>query len=262
MKRFLISSLFFCILIVIWQLVAQANFFSNILLPSPLEIARYFVASIKDGSLMEGCYVTLRRLAQGYIASVCIGIPIGLLNAKFEILEDTLGVVALGLQALPSVCWAPLAILWFGQTETAMFFIVVMGSVGSIILTTYAGVTHVPPIYVRAAHTMGSTGMHTWVKVIIPAALPFIVTGMKQGWAFSWRSLMAAEIYVTILTGFGLGHLLHYARELHAMDAVMGIMLLIIVLGLLIDKIFFGPLERFMHERWGTKHIKIEPPIY
>lgn len=262
MKRFVIASLFFLILIALWQLLAKANIWSDILLPSPSEIAQYFIESVKDGSLIEGCYVTLRRLSQGYIASVCIGIPIGLLNAKFEILEDTLGVIALGLQALPSVCWAPLAILWFGQTESAMFFIVVMGSVGSIVLTTYAGVSHVPPIYVKAAKTMGSRGLHTWTKVIIPAALPFIVTGMKQGWAFSWRSLMAAEIYVTILTGFGLGHLLHYARELHAMDAVMGIMLIIIFLGLLIDKIFFAPLERFMHERWGTKQIKIEPPIY
>jgi len=181
-----------------------------------------------------------------------LGLPLGLLNARFKFCEDTIGLLALGLQTLPSVCWAPLALLWFGQTETAMFFIVIMGSLWSITLATDAGVRNVPPIYARAAQTMGSRGLHTWFKVIFPASLPFIVSGMKQGWAFAWRSLMAAEIYVTILTGFGLGHLLHYGRELQAMDAVVGIMFVIILVGLLADKTLFSPFERFMHRRWGT----------
>jgi NitT/TauT family transport system permease protein len=99
---------------------------------------------------------------------------------------------------------------------------------------------------------MGSRGIHTWITVILPASLPFIVSGMKQGWAFAWRSLMAAEIYITILTGFGLGHLLHYGRELQAMDTVIGIMLVIVGIGLLADKIMFSPLESFLHRRWGT----------
>src|SRR5437870_10870724 len=118
--------------------------------------------------------------------------------------------------------------------------------------STDTGVRHVPPIYCRAALTMGSKRLHIWLKVILPAALPFIVSGMKQGWAFAWRSLMAAEIFVTILTGFGLGQLLHYGRELSAMDQVIGIMLVIVVIGLLADKILFSPVERFLHRRWGT----------
>ncbi len=99
---------------------------------------------------------------------------------------------------------------------------------------------------------MGSRGLHTWWYVILPASLPFIVSGVKQGWAFAWRSLMAAEIYVTILTGFGLGQLLHYGRELNAMDQVIGVMLVIVLIGLLADKILFSPWERFLHRRWGT----------
>jgi len=99
---------------------------------------------------------------------------------------------------------------------------------------------------------MGSEGFDKWTRVILPASLPFLVTGMKQGWAFAWRSLMAAEIYVTILTGFGLGHLLHYGRELSAMDQVIGIMLVIVAIGLVTDKSLFAPWERFMHRRWGT----------
>jgi NitT/TauT family transport system permease protein len=99
---------------------------------------------------------------------------------------------------------------------------------------------------------MGSYGFHKWTRVVLPASLPFLVSGMKQGWAFAWRSLMAAEIYVTILTGFGLGHLLHYGRELNAMDQVIGVMLVIVAIGLVADRILFSPWERFLHERWGT----------
>ena len=98
-----------------------------------------------------------------------------------------------------------------------------------------------------------SKQQHTWLKVILPASLPFIVSGMKQGWAFAWRSLMAAEIYVTILTGFGLADLLHYGRELNAMDQVIGVMLVIVVIGLLADKIVFAPWERFLHRRWDKE---------
>jgi len=133
-----------------------------------------------------------------------------------------------------------------------MFFVVVMGTLWSVIIATDAGVRNVPPIYARAARTMGSGGLHTWLKVMLPAALPSIVGGMKQGWAFAWRSLMAAEIYVTILSGFGLGHLLHYGRELNAMEQVIGIMLVLLLIGLLADKILFSPWERFLHRRWGT----------
>jgi NitT/TauT family transport system permease protein len=150
------------------------------------------------------------------------------------------------------VCWVPLALLWFGQTEGAMLFVVVMGTVWSVVIATDTGVRGIPPIYARAARTMGSRHFHKWIRVILPASLPFLVSGMKQGWAFAWRSLMAAEIYVTILTGFGLGHLLHYGRELNAMDQVIGIMIVIILIGLLADKILFSPWERFLHRRWGT----------
>jgi NitT/TauT family transport system permease protein len=255
MKRFIFAFLFFLILIVFWQFLVQAHIWSEFLIPSPLDVLNYLIESSVDGTLFSAIYVTLKRLLQGYLFSLVFGIPIGLFNARFQFFDDTIGLIALGLQTLPSVCWAPLAILWFGQTEKAMFFIVVMGSIWSIILATDTGVRHVPPIYIRAARTMGSRGFHTWFTVIMPASLPFIVSGMKQGWAFAWRSLMAAEIYITILTGLGLGNLLHYGRELHAMDAVVGIMIIIILLGLAIDKLIFSPLEKSLHYRWGTnKH--------
>lgn len=252
MRRFVSVSIFFVILLFLWQHLVEAEIWSHVLVPTPYEVGEYLITAIKDGTLWAACYVTLRRLFEGYLFGLILGIPFGLLMARYVLVQDTLGIVALGLQALPSVCWAPLAILWFGQTEKAMFFIVVMGSIWSIALSTEAGVKLVPPLIIRAAKTMGSQGLHLWCKVMLPAALPFIISGMKQGWAFAWRSLMAAEVYITVLTGFGLGNLLHYGRELHAMETVIGVMLVIMTIGLLIDQFVFTPLENHLHQRWGT----------
>jgi NitT/TauT family transport system permease protein len=252
MKRLLLSILFFVVLLFLWELMFRAKIWSPVLLPAPLQVATYLKSAAMDGTLLRATVITMRRLLTGYFVGLVLGLPLGLLTARWNLFRDTLGTMALGLQTLPSVCWVPLALLWFGQTESAMLFVVVMGTLWSVVIATETGVRHVPPIYRRAALTMGSRRLHIWLKVILPSALPFIVSGMKQGWAFAWRSLMAAEIFVTILTGFGLGQLLHYGRELSAMDQVVAIMLVIVVIGLLADKIFFSPIERFLHRRWGT----------
>src|SRR6202049_701974 len=252
MRRTLLAILFFVALVAIWSALVRANIWSPILLPAPGQVAQYLAHAFQDGTLLTASGVTLRRLLLGYAICLAIGLPLGLLTASSKFIEDTIGTLALGLQTLPSVCWVPLALLWFGQTEQAVLFVVIMGTVWSVVIATDSGARSIPPIYARAARTMGSEGLDQWLSVILPAALPFLVSGMKQGWAFAWRSLMAAEIYVTILTGFGLGHLLHYGRELNAMDQVIGIMLVIIFIGLLADKPLFSPWERFLHRRWGT----------
>ena len=252
MKRVVIASLFFLALAAVWELAVRSGRWSPVLLPSPISVAEYVWAALLDGTLLEATLVTLKRLLLGYAVGVLIGLPIGLLTSSSQIMEDTFGSLALGLQTLPSVCWVPLALVWFGQSEGAMLFVVVMGTVWSVIIATDHGARTIPPIYARAARTMGSKGLHKWTRVILPASLPFLVSGMKQGWAFAWRSLMAAEIYVTILTGFGLGHLLHYGRELNAMEQVIGVMLVIVVIGLVADRLLFSPWERLLHARWGT----------
>ena len=255
MKRALLAILFFLTLVAIWTALVRAQIWSPVLLPSPRAVWDYLVSAVQDGTLLSASLVTLRRLLLGYVIGLAIGLPLGLLTASSKFVEDTIGVLALGLQTLPSVCWVPLALLWFGQTEGAMLFVVIMGTVWSVVIATDTGVRTLPPIFARAARTMGSGPFHRWFHVILPASLPYLISGMKQGWAFAWRSLMAAEIYVTILTGFGLGHLLHYGRELNSMDQVIGIMLVIVLIGLLADKILFSPWERFLHRRWGTGRI-------
>ncbi len=252
MKRFFFAFLFFVFLLFVWQLLFRAHIWSAVLLPAPGQVANYLKEAAEDGTLWHATIITMRRLLIGYAVGIVIGLPLGLVTARWNLFEDTIGTMALGLQTLPSVCWVPLALLWFGQTEAAMLFVVVMGTLWSVVIATDTGVRHVPPIYRRAALSMGSKRFHIWFKVILPAALPFIVSGMKQGWAFAWRSLMAAEIFVSILTGFGLGQLLHYGRELNAMEQVVGIMFVIVIIGLVADKILFSPIERFLHRRWGT----------
>jgi NitT/TauT family transport system permease protein len=252
MRRMVIAFLFFAALTALWELAVRSGRWSAVLLPSPIYVGEYLWAAILDGTLLEAAWVTLKRLLIGYAAGVILGLPLGLLASTSQTLEDTVGSLALGLQTLPSVCWVPLALVWFGQTESAMLFVVVMGTVWSVIIATDHGARTIPPIYARAARTMGSKGFHKWTRVILPASLPFLVSGMKQGWAFAWRSLMAAEIYVTILTGLGLGHLLHYGRELNAMEQVIGVMIVIVLIGLLADRLIFSPWERFLHRHWGT----------
>jgi NitT/TauT family transport system permease protein len=252
-QRFMVAFLFFAGLIVAWHVVVSSlPPVYRLVTPPPLKVWEYLMGAIKSGDLLIALRVTMSRLLVGYFAGVAIGVPLGILTAQFRWAQDTLGVLGLGLQTLPSVCWVPLALLWFHQTEGAMLFVVIMGTVWSVQLAVDSGVRNVPPIYARAARTMGSKGIHLWVTVILPASLPFIVSGVKQGWAFAWRSLMAAELYVTILTGFGLGQLLNYGRDLGAMEQVIGVMLVIILIGVLADKILFSPWERFLYRRWGT----------
>ena len=192
MRRTLLAILFFIALVAIWSAIVRAQIWSPILLPSPGSVVEYLASAFRDGTLLQATAVTLRRLLLGYFIGLAIGIPLGLLTASSKFVEDTIGVLALGLQTLPSVCWVPLALLWFGQTEGAMLFVVIMGTFWSVVIATDTGVRTIPPIFARAARTMGSGPFHKWVHVLLPASLPYLVSGMKQGWAFAWRSLMAA----------------------------------------------------------------------
>ncbi len=252
MKRTVVALLFFAALVALWQAIVIAGVYSPVLAPAPASVGAYILDALADGTLLHASWVTCQRLFIGYLIGCALGLPLGLATARSKYMSDTIGVLALGLQTLPSVCWVPLSLLWFGPNEAAMLFVVIMGTLWSVLIAVDSGVKNLPPIYSRAARTMGSKGLHTLVKVILPASLPYVVSGMKQGWAFAWRSLMAAEIYVTILGSEGLGHLLHFGRELSAMDQVIGIMLVIVLIGLLADKFLFSPWETYIHRRWGT----------
>src|SRR5665811_1497587 len=160
MKRALVATVFFLALVLIWQAATMSGRWSPVLLPPPQAVVEYLWEALQDGTLIEGTRVTLQRLLIGYAIGIVNGLPLGLLTSTSDYFQDTVGALALGLQTLPSVCWVPLALLWFGQTETAMLFIVVMGTLWSVIIATETGVRNVPPIYRRAALTMGSKRLH------------------------------------------------------------------------------------------------------
>ena len=240
--------LFFVAVLAAWEALFRLRLWPSYVFPSMLSVGESLRLGLADGSYPLAIAVSLRRILMGYGLSLVIGIPLGLLLGRIKFVQDTVGTMVLGLQALPSICWLPLALLWFGLSEKAILFVVVMGAVLSVTLATADGVRNTPPLYLRAARTMGAQGLTLYTRVILPAALPAIISGMKLGWSFAWRSLMAGELlYVSL----GLGQLLTMGRELNDMSQVIAVMLVIVAIGLLVDRALFSPVERRIRERWG-----------
>lgn len=249
-QRRMASALFLVALVVLWQFLAASGFWNETLFPAPTAVYESLAAGIKDGSLVVAIAASSKRLFLGYGISLLIGVPLGLLLGRKLWLDHTIGSLAVGLQALPSICWLPLAVLWFGLSETAMQFVIVMGSFMSLTLAIRDGVRNIPPLYIQAARVLGAEGWRFYRYVLFPASMPAILTGAKLGWSFAWRSLMAAELlYVTT----GIGSTLMMGRELHDMALVVASMLVIVVIGLLFDRVIFQTCERYIRIRWGLK---------
>lgn len=209
---------------------------------------RALAGALRSGLLLRAVGKSFARLAVGYSLSLALGVALGVGLARARWVKDTLGPVVLGLQAIPSVCWLPLALLWFGLGEAAIQMVIVLGSLLSIALATESAVNTIPPLMVRAARTMGARGATLWLRVILPAAFPGIVSGARLGWTFAWRSLLAGELL--FLSG-GLGQVLEMGRELHDMALVIGVMVVIVALGLASERLLFARLEARVRQQWG-----------
>jgi NitT/TauT family transport system permease protein len=238
-----------------WATVATGVFSSNVL-PSPGAVLQAFIDSFATPdppreSIIQAAQASLVRLVVGLSVGIVVGTVIGLAMAASALVQRSIGSLMAGLQALPSIAWLPLAILWFGLNEHAILFVVIMGAVMSIAQSTEDGVRNTPPVYLRAARNLGAVGPRLYSAVIFPAALPSIVTGMKMGWAFAWRSLMAGELLYTLP---GLGNLLNMGRELNDMAQVVAVILVIITIGLVADKVVFGNIEKRVRARWGLHY--------
>jgi NitT/TauT family transport system permease protein len=236
------------LLITGWALLSRLGPWPPWLLPGPDAVVRALGASARDGTLVRGVLTSLHRLFFGYALSAALGIALGMVMGRIAWVRAAVGPLVVGLQALPSICWLPLALLWFGLSEKAIVFVVVMGSLLAITIATEGAVRAVPPLYVRAARTLGARRLRLYTRVILPASLPGIVTGLKLGWTFAWRSLMAGEL---LYVSGGLGQLLTLGRELNDMARVMAVMVVIVVLGLVFERVLFGAIERHVRERWG-----------
>lgn len=243
-------AVFFLVLLAIWEGVARSGIWPDYLLPGPFAVLNALVAGFQKGLFLSAIVVSMQRIAFGYAIALAIGVTIGMLMGRIRVLDETVGSLVLGIQALPSVCWLPLAVLWMGLSERAIIFVVVMGALGSIALGVESGVKNTPPLYLKAARNLGARGLALYRDVVLPAALPSIISGLKQGWSFAWRSLMAGELLFFTLS---LGNLLQTGRDLNDAAQVMAVMVMIIVIGMAVDRLIFAPVERRIRRRWGLE---------
>jgi NitT/TauT family transport system permease protein len=247
-RRIANQVIFYSVLLGLWVLLAKLRIWPPYLFPAPWAVASALWAGIQDHSFLIGIAVTMKRMLIGYGVSVVLGMVLGLAVASNEFLEETLGALLVSLQSLPSICWVPLAILWFGLTEKAILFVLLMGCILSVTIAMEDGRKQMPKIYTMAGRNLGASGFRLFWYVMLPASLPYIVSGLKQGWAFGWRSLIQAEmIFLTI----GLGQLLMMGRDLNDMSQVIAVMLMIIGLGYLVNRLVFRTMERTLQSRWG-----------
>ncbi len=203
---------------------------------------------IADGRLPHAAARSLARLAEGYALSIALGVPLGVVLARRPGVDAALRPAVLGLQALPSICWLPLATLWFGLSEAAILFVVVMGSLLAVAIATEDAVAGVDPVLLRAAGTLGIRRLRLVGGVLLPAALPGVLTGLKLGWSFAWRALMAGEL---LFAAGGVGQLLQAGRAAQDAAAVMAVMAAIVAIGVAVDRLLFRPLEVRVRRRWG-----------
>lgn len=238
--------IFFLVLILAWQVaywmgIDVLHIFRPYVMPSPIGVCIRFLELLQNGSLLKAVGNSLLRGIAGYFIAVCIGLLIGVAINHFRYLQKNLKPIILGIQTLPSVCWVPFSILWFGLSTRAILFVVVMGATFSIAIATDNAIKNVQPIYKKAALTMGATQKQLYLHVIFPACLPELVSGLKQGWSFAWRALMSGEV---MTTSIGLGQTLIMGRDLADINQVMLIMIIIIIVGAMIDKVIFSRIER------------------
>ncbi|WP_156727034.1 ABC transporter permease [Streptomyces apocyni] len=230
-----------------WQLAYVLEIKEDYQLPGPLQVWDTLVDQWYKGTLFDVIWTSVSRGVLGFLIAVAIGTPLGLLVAKVRFVRTAIGPLLTGLQSLPSVAWVPAAIIWFGLTDSMIFAVVLLGAVPSIANGLVSGIDQIPPLYLRAGRVIGATGLTGVRHVLLPAALPGYLSGLKQGWAFSWRSLMAAEIIAhSPDLGAGLGQLLETGRAYQDMPLVLTAILLILVVGIAIDLLVFAPIERYV----------------
>ncbi|MCX4680479.1 ABC transporter permease [Streptomyces sp. NBC_01433] len=235
------------LVVVIWQLLVQAQVTEDYKLPPPSAVWDSAVDMWYQGTLLEVVWTSVSRGLLGFVLAVAIGTPLGLLVARVRFVRAAIGPILSGLQSLPSVAWVAPAVIWLGLNDKMMYAVILLGAVPSIANGLVSGVDQVPPLFLRAGRTLGATGLRGTWHIVLPAALPGYLAGLKQGWAFSWRSLMAAEIIASSPDlGLGLGQLLENGRNNFDMPGIFLSILLILFVGIAIDLLIFSPLERWV----------------
>lgn len=235
----------------LWEAVVRSGWRPDYVLPGPGPVLARLAGELTRGEVLRAAWITLGRAAWGYALAVVVGFVAGVAMARFRALRLALGALITGLQTMPSVAWFPLAILLFGLGEGAIGFVVVLGAAPSVANGLLVAVDHVPPLLVRAGRVLGARGFALYRHVVLPAAMPGLVGGLKQGWAFAWRSLMAGELLVVIGDRPSIGARLHYARELSDAEGLLAWMLVVLTIGIFVDVAVFANLEHRIRARRG-----------
>jgi len=238
-----------------WQVIVWSGWRPDYVLPGPLRVFSEIGELAGTAKFWSAVATTLRRAATGFGLAILIGSALGVAVSRSRILRRAFGSFISGLQSMPSIAWFPFAILVFKLSESAILFVVVLGASPSIANGLINGIDHIPPLLLRAGRVLGARGFASLWHVVLPAALPGYVAGLKQGWAFSWRSLMAGELLVIIETRPALGSQLQFARELSDAPALIALMIVILVVGIVIDDFVFAAIEQRIRRRRGLVEV-------
>jgi NitT/TauT family transport system permease protein len=239
---------FYVLLFSIWQLIISFRLAPDYIFPSPAQVFKRLYELTAEGYLWPGIKATLHRMLVGFSIAGVIGLSVGMLMGMSTIARTCMKSLFLGLQTLPTAAWVPIALLLFGLKEEGIYFVIVMSATPAVAIATSDGILNIPPIFLRAARTLGTPAVMMPFRIIFPASLPAIVTGIKLGWTLGWHGAVSAEL---IRSTVGLGFLLHSGRELNDASQVIAVMLVTILFGLLLDRFLFGIFEHRIRLRWG-----------
>jgi NitT/TauT family transport system permease protein len=239
---------FYLLIVAAWQALFLARVIPDYLFPSPLQVGQRLYQLATENYLWPSLKATFLRMGIGFSISAIIGLITGLFMGMSRVANSCLRSLFLGLQTLPTAAWVPVSLLIFGLSDHGIYFVIIASSMPAIAIATSDGILHIPPIYLRAARTLGTPTYAMPLRVVLPAAMPNIVTGMKLGWTLAWHGGVSAEL---IKSSIGLGYLLYMGRELNDAAQVIGIMVLTILFGLLLDRFVFGLIQKRILIRWG-----------
>lgn len=233
-----------------WQLVVWTGWRPPYVLPGPVEVFQKLSEAAGTAVFWRAVLITMQRALTGFALAIVIGTVIGIVVSRSKVFRSGVGSLITGLQSMPSIAWFPLAILLFRLSETAILFVVVIGAAPSIANGLITGIDHIPPLWLRAGKVLGARGFASYRHIVIPAALPGYVAGLKQGWAFAWRSLMAGELLVIIASRPSIGTRLMYSREVSDAPALLAMMVVILAIGIAVDTVFAAA-DRAIRARRG-----------
>ena len=235
----------------LWQLVVWSGWKPEFVLPGPALVFSELWSGLTEGNLVKATFITMQRAVIGYAIAMLVGVAVGAAVSQSKVLRSAVGSMITGLQTMPSIAWFPLAILLFKLSEQAIQFVIIMGAAPAIANGLIAGADNIPPVLLRAGRVLGARGVSLYRHVVLPGSMPSFVGGMKQGWAFAWRSLLAGELLVIIASRPSIGFQLQSAREFSQADRLLSVMIVILVIGIVVDDVVFGRLERAIRRRWG-----------